>query len=30
MAAPFVTGLASLIWKLNPNLSNAEVKNIIL
>ena len=30
MATPFVSWLASLVWKLNPNLSNIEVKNIIL
>ena len=30
LAAPFVTGLATLIWQINPNLTSKEVKNIIL
>jgi subtilisin family serine protease len=30
MATPHVSALASLVWMLNPNLSNIEVKNIIL
>ena len=30
MATPFVSWLASLVWKLNPNLTYTEVRNIIL
>ena len=30
MAAPFVSWLTSLVWKLNPNLTNSQVKDIIL
>jgi len=30
MAAPIVTGIAGLIWSLNPTLTHLEVKNIIL
>jgi subtilisin family serine protease len=30
MASPYVAGLASLVWKLNPNLTNSEVRNLIL
>jgi len=30
MAAPYVTGVASLLWSLNPNLTYREVKGIIL
>jgi subtilisin family serine protease len=30
MAAPYVAGLASLIWTLKPELSVSEVKNLIL
>lgn len=29
-AAPIVTGVASLIWQADPNLSAAEVKNLLL
>ncbi len=29
-AAPFVSGLAGLIWSVNPSLSNDDVKRIIL
>ncbi len=29
MAAPVVTGITSLVWSVNPNLSGAEVKSII-
>lgn len=29
MAAPFVAGLAALIWSHNPNLSNSDVRDII-
>ena len=30
MAAPFVSGVAGLIWSVNPSLSYAQVKDIIL
>ena len=30
MAAPFVTGVAALLWSINPNLSALEVKECIL
>lgn len=29
MAAPVVTGVASLVWSVNPNLSGKEVKEIV-
>ena len=29
MAAPHVTGVASMVWGINPNLTGADVKNII-
>ncbi|WP_069469821.1 S8 family peptidase [Candidatus Marithrix sp. Canyon 246] len=30
MAAPYVSGVASLLWSLNPNFTYREVKDIIL
>ncbi len=30
MAAPYVSGLAALLWGYNPNLTTSEVKDIIL
>ena len=30
MAAPFVSGVAGLIWSVNPSLSYAQVKGVIL
>ncbi len=30
MAAPYVTGVASLLWSIKPNLTYREVKDIIL
>ena len=30
MAAPYITGLAALIWQANPSLTALQVKNIIL
>ncbi len=29
MAAPVVTGVASLVWSVNPDFTGAEVKNIV-
>ena len=29
MAAPHVSGLAALIWSVNPNLTSAQVRSII-
>jgi len=30
MAAPHVTGVAGMIWSINPNLTGADVKDIIM
>lgn len=30
MAAPVVTGVASLVWAVNPNLTSAQVREILL
>ncbi len=30
MAAPHVTGIAAMVWSANPNLTGAEVRNIIM
>jgi subtilisin family serine protease len=30
MAAPIVTGVAGLVWSHNPNLTGAEVRNIVI
>ncbi len=30
MAAPYVTGVASLLWSLNPNFTYRQIKDIIL
>ena len=30
MAAPIVSGVASLVWSVNPNFTGADVKNIVI